>query len=46
MNEITELEYYERLKDLNEKYFGEISGNHQKYIKEYQENEEEIYKGT
>lgn len=45
MNEITELEYYERLKDLNEKYFGEISGNHQKYIKEYQENEEEIYKG-
>ena len=46
MNEITELEYYERLKDLNEKYFGEISGKHQKYIKEYQENEEEIYKGT
>lgn len=46
MGEITELEYYERLKDLNEKYFGEISGNHQKYIKEYQENEEEIYKGT
>lgn len=46
MNEITEYEYYERLKDLNEKYFGEISGKHQKYIKEYQENEEEIYKGT
>lgn len=46
MNEITEIEYYERLKDLNEKYFGEISGKHQKYIKEYQENEEEIYKGT
>lgn len=45
MNEITEMEYYERLKDLNEKYFGEATGNHQKYIKEYQENEEEIYKG-
>ena len=45
MNEISEYEYYERLKDLNEKYFGEVSGNHEKYIKEYQENEEEIYKG-
>lgn len=45
MNEITEYEYYERLKDLNEQYFGEISGNHEKYLKEYQENEEEIYKG-
>ena len=44
-DEITEYEYYERLKELNEKYFGEISGKHQKYIKEYQENEEEIYKG-
>lgn len=45
MNEITEYEYYQKLIDLNEKYFGEISGKHQKYIKEYQENEEEIYKG-
>jgi hypothetical protein len=45
MNEITEYEYYEKLKDLNEKYFGEVSGKHQKYLKEYQENEEEIYKG-
>lgn len=45
MNEITEVQYYEKLKDLNEKYFGEISGKHQKYLKEYQENEEEIYKG-
>lgn len=45
-DEITEYEYYERLKDLNEKYFGEISGNHEKYIKEYNENEEEIYKGV
>lgn len=45
MNEITEIEYYEKLKDLNEKYFGEISGKHEKYLKEYQENEEEIYKG-
>ena len=45
MNEITEIEYYEKLKDLNEKYFGEVSGNHKKYLKEYQENEEEIYKG-
>ena len=45
MNEITEYEYYQKLIDLNEKYFGEISGKHQKYLKEYQENEEEIYKG-
>ena len=45
MNEITEYEYYEKLKTLNEKYFGEISGKHDKYLKEYQENEEEIYKG-
>ena len=45
MNEITEIEYYEKLKDLNEKYFGEVSGKHKKYLKEYQENEEEIYKG-
>ena len=45
-DQITEYEYYERLKDLNEKYFGEISGNHEKYIKEYRENEEEIYKGV
>ena len=45
MNEITEYEYYEKLKALNEKYFGEISGKHDKYLKEYQENEEEIYKG-
>ena len=45
MNEITEIEYYEKLKALNEKYFGEISGKHKKYLKEYQENEEEIYKG-
>lgn len=43
--QITEYEYYERLKDLNEKYFGEISGNHKKYLKEYRENEEEVYKG-
>lgn len=45
MNEITEIEYYNKLKDLNEKYFGEISGKHKQYLKEYQENEEEIYKG-
>ena len=45
MNEITEIEYYDKLKTLNEKYFGEASGMHQKYLKEYQENEEEIYKG-
>lgn len=45
MDEITQYEYYQRLKELNEKYFGEISGNHEKYVKEYQENEEEIYKG-
>ena len=45
MNEITEYEYYQKLIDLNEKYFGEISGKHKQYLKEYQENEEEIYKG-
>lgn len=45
LDEITQYEYYQRLKELNEKYFGEISGNHEKYIKEYNENEEEIYKG-
>ena len=44
-DQITEYEYYQRLAELNEKYFGEISGNHEKYIKEYRENEEEIYKG-
>jgi TP901 family phage tail tape measure protein len=44
-DQITEYEYYQRLAELNEKYFGEISGNHEKYIKEYNENEEEIYKG-
>ena len=45
LDEITQYEYYQKLKELNEKYFGEISGNHEKYIKEYNENEEEIYKG-
>ena len=44
-DQITQYEYYQRLAELNEKYFGEISGNHEKYIKEYRENEEEIYKG-
>ena len=44
-DQITEYEYYQRLNELNEKYFGEISGRHEKYIKEYRENEEEIYKG-
>jgi len=45
-DKITAYEYYQRLTELNEKYFGEISGKHEKYIKEYRENEEEIYKGT
>ena len=45
MNLITEKEYYDGLKDLNEKYFGEISGKHEKYLEKYQENEEEAYKG-
>ena len=45
MNEISEKEYYDRLKELNEKYFGEISGKHQKYLDKYRENEEEAYKG-
>lgn len=45
-DQITQYEYYQRLQELNEKYFGEISGKHEKYIKEYRENEEEIYKGT
>lgn len=45
-DKITAYEYYQRLTELNEKYFGEISGKHEKYIKEYRENEEEIYKGV
>jgi len=45
-DQITQYEYYQRLQELNEKYFGEASGMHEKYIKEYRENEEEIYKGV
>ena len=45
-DQITAYEYYQRLQELNEKYFGEASGKHEKYIKEYRENEEEIYKGV
>ena len=44
MNLITEKEYYDGLKDLNEIYFGEISGKHEKYLEKYRENEEEAYK--
>jgi DNA repair exonuclease SbcCD ATPase subunit len=46
MNEITEIEYYEKLEQLNEKYFGQLDKNHKQYAKEYKKNEEEIYKGT
>jgi TP901 family phage tail tape measure protein len=44
MGEMSETEYYEALKALNEKYFGEASGQHQKYLDEYQKNQEKIFK--
>ena len=44
MDEINETEYYKKLGDLNKKYFGESTQYHEDYLKEYQKNEEEIYK--
>lgn len=45
MGLISDEEYWKARIDLNEKYFGESSGMHQKYLEEYQENEEEILEG-
>ena len=45
MGLISDEEYWKARMDLNEKYFGESSGMHQKYLEEYQDNEEEILKG-
>ena len=45
MNVISQKEYYDKLQELNEKYFGEASGQHEKYLDEYQKNEEKIFKG-
>lgn len=45
MGEISDEEFYRRLLELNEQYFGEASGHHEKYLKEYLKNEEEVYKG-
>lgn len=45
MNVISQKEYYNKLKELNEKYFGVASGNHEKYLDEYRKNEEKIFKG-
>ena len=45
MGEISDEEFYRRLLELNERYFGEASGNHEKYLDEYRKNEEKVYKG-
>lgn len=45
MGLISDEEYWQARLDLNEKYFGESSGMHQKYLDEYQKNEEDILKG-
>lgn len=42
---ISDEEYWKARMDLNEKYFGESSGMHKKYLEEYQENEEDILEG-
>lgn len=42
---ISDAEYWKARMDLNEKYFGESSGMHEKYLEEYQENEEDILEG-
>lgn len=42
---ISDEEYWKARMDLNEKYFGESSGMHEKYLDEYQENEEDILEG-
>lgn len=42
---ISDEEYWKARMDLNERYFGESSGMHEKYLDEYQENEEDILEG-
>ncbi len=42
---ISDTEYWKARMDLNEKYFGESSGMHEKYLEEYQDNEEDILEG-
>ena len=42
---ISDAEYWQKRLDLNERYFGESSGMHEKYLDEYQDNEEEILEG-
>jgi len=45
MEEISQENYYKQLYALNEKYFGEASGQHDNYLADYQKNEETMYKG-
>lgn len=45
MELITDKEFYDRLRDLNEKYFNDSAEHHEKYLDEYQSNEEKIFKG-
>lgn len=45
MELITDKEFYDRLQDLNEKYFNDTAEHHEKYLDEYQSNEEKIFKG-
>lgn len=45
MELITDKEFYDRLRDLNEKYFNDTAEHHEKYLDEYQSNEEKIFKG-
>ena len=42
---ISDEDYWKARMDLNEKYFGESSGVHEKYLEEYQKNEEDILEG-
>lgn len=42
---ISDAEYWQERINLCERFFGESSGVHQKYLDEYQDNEEEILKG-
>ena len=45
MGLLSDAEYWQARLDLNEKYFGESSGMHEKYLDEYQDNEEDILEG-
>lgn len=42
---ISDADYWQERINLCEKYFGESSGKHQKYLDEYRDNEEDILKG-